>query len=73
MMEYTTTTANNNSDPASYYLMQAIETGSQPKFTITSKKVDVLNSTKYSYYFSVQYELLEEEIKADSLEHTIPP
>lgn len=64
MMEYTTTTANNNSDPASYYLMQAIETGSQPKFTITSKKVDVLNSTKYSYYFSVQYELLEEEIKA---------
>ena len=63
MMEYTTTSANNNSDPASYYVMQAIETGAQPKFTISSKKVDVLNGTRYAYYFSVQYELLEEDIK----------
>ncbi|MGN0507032.1 MAG: DUF5696 domain-containing protein [Lachnospiraceae bacterium] len=63
MMEYTTTTANNNSDPAVYYLMQAIETGAQPKFTISAKNVDVLKDSTYSYYFSIQYDLLKEDIK----------
>lgn len=63
MMEYTTTSANNNSDPAEYYLMQALETGAQPKFLISAKNVDVLKDSKYSYYFSVQYELLKDEIK----------
>lgn len=62
-MEYTTTTANNNSDPAKYFLMQAVETGAQPKFTISAKNVDVLKDSTYSYYFSVQYELLKEDIK----------
>ena len=64
MMEYTTTSANNNSDPARYYLMQAIETGAQPKFTISAKNVDALKDSTYSYYFSIQYDLLKEEIKA---------
>lgn len=64
MMEYTTTTANNNSDSARYYLMQAIETGAQPKFTISAKSVDVLKDTAYSYYFSIQYDLLKDDIKA---------
>ncbi len=64
MMEYTTTTANNNSNPSHYYLMQAVETGAQPKFTISAKNVDVLKDSTYSYYFSIQYELLKEEIKA---------
>jgi len=63
MMKYTTTSANNNSDPANYYLMQAIETGAQPKFTVSAKNVDVLKDSKYSYYFSVQYDLMKEEIK----------
>ncbi|MBR2401623.1 MAG: hypothetical protein IKB01_02485 [Lachnospiraceae bacterium] len=63
IMEYTTTAANNNSDPAEYYLMQALETGAQPKFIISAKNVDVLKDSKYSYYFSVQYDLLKEEIK----------
>ena len=63
MMKYTTTSANNNSDPASYYLMQAIETGAQPKFTVSAKNVDVLKDSKYSYYFSVQYDLMKDEIK----------
>ena len=70
MMEYTTTSANNNSDPAEYYLMQALETGAQPKFLISAKNVDVLKDSTYSYYFSVQYDLLKEEIKKvyDALE-----
>ena len=63
IMEYTTTSANNNSDPAEYYLMQALETGAQPKFVISAKNVDVLKDSKYSYYFSIQYDLLKEEIK----------
>lgn len=64
MMEYTTTSANNNSDPVRYYLMQAIETGAQPKFTISAKNVDVLKDSTYSYYYSIQYDLLKEDIKA---------
>lgn len=73
MMKYTTTSANNNSDPASYYLMQAIETGAQPKFTISAKNVDVLKDSKYSYYFSVQYDLMKDEIKEvyDKLEEAM--
>lgn len=63
MMEYTTATANNNSDPAKYYLMQAVETGAQPKFLISAKNVDVLKDSTYSHYFSVQYELLKDDIK----------
>ncbi len=63
MMEYTTTTANNNSDPAKYYLMQAIETGAQPKFTVSAKNVDALKDSTYSYYFSIQYEFLKDDIK----------
>ncbi|MBE5951636.1 MAG: hypothetical protein E7260_08615 [Lachnospiraceae bacterium] len=63
IMEYTTTSANNNSDPAEYYLMQALETGAQPKFVISAKNVDVLKDSKYSYYFSIQYDLLKDEIK----------
>ena len=39
------TTANNNSDPAKYYLMQAIETGAQPKFTVSAKNVDALKDS----------------------------
>lgn len=62
-MEYTTTSANNNSDPMQYFLMQAVETGAQPKFTISAKNVDVLKDSTYSYYFSIQYDLLKEEIK----------
>lgn len=63
MMEYTTTTANNNSDPAKLYLMQAIETGAQPKFLISAKNVDELKDSTYSYYFSVQYDFLKDDIK----------
>ncbi len=62
--EYTTTSANNNSDRTGYYVMQALETGAQPKFTISYKNVDVLKDSKYSYYFSIQYDLLKEEIKS---------
>jgi hypothetical protein len=63
IMKYTTTSANNNSDPSSYYLMQALETGAQPKFTISAKNVDVLKDSKYSHYFSIQYDLMKDDIK----------
>lgn len=63
MLEYTTKSANNSSDAFHYYLMQAVETGAQPKFTISAKSVDVLKGSKYSSYYSIQYDLLKEEIK----------
>lgn len=64
MMEYTTTPVNNNSKNPHYFVMQAIELGSQPKFILSSSSVDVLKDTKYSHYFSIQYDLLKEDIRA---------
>ncbi len=63
MCEYTTVTANNTSMGYDYYLMQALETGSELKFTLSSKSVDVLRDTEYSYIYSAQYDLLKEDIK----------
>lgn len=63
MLDYTTTTANNNSDSMEYVLLQAVELGAIPKFTISSKSVDVLKESKYSYYYSIQFDMLKEDIE----------
>lgn len=63
MIPFTTKTANNNSDTMKYILLQAVELGAIPKFTISSKSVDVLKDSKYSYYYSIQYSLLQDDIK----------
>ncbi len=62
--EYTTTTANNTSYSLDYYLMQALETGSELKLMLSSKSVDKLRDTEYSYLYSMQYDLLKDDIKA---------
>ncbi len=63
MCEYTTVTANNNSMEYDFYLMQALETGAELKFTLSEKSVDVLRDTEYSYLYSIQYSLLKDDIK----------
>ena len=63
MCEYTTVTANNNSMDYDYFLMQALETGAELKFTVSSKSVDILRDTEYAFLYSIQYDLIKDEIK----------
>lgn len=53
-----------SSNDSAYYVLQAVELGAEPKFTISAKNVDVLKDSTYSYYYSMQYEKWKEEIKA---------
>ncbi len=62
--EYTTTSANNTSYSLDYFLMQALETGSELKLMLSSKSVDKLRDSEYAYLYSMQYELLKDDIKA---------
>lgn len=64
LTEYTTLNVNMSSDISSYFLLQAFELGSIPKFTICSKNVDVLKNSEYSDYFSMQYSMLKDKIKS---------
>lgn len=64
LTEYTTLDVNMSSDRNSYFLLQALELGSIPKFTICSKNVDVLKYTEYTDYYSTQYSKLRDKIKA---------
>ncbi len=64
LCQYTTTNINNNSRAASYYLLQALETGAMPKYTVMASDADVLQNSAYSYYYDVQYAPMADEIKA---------
>ena len=61
--EYTGVTANNNSMDYDYYVMQALETGAELKFTLTGKSVDILRDTEYSHLYSVEYDLISGDMK----------
>lgn len=61
--EYTGVTVNNNSMDYDYYVMQALETGSELKFTLTGKSVDILRDTEYSHLYSVEYGLISDDMK----------
>jgi len=45
-----------------YYLLKALETGSNPKFTLTYQDTSLLIETKYNYYFSTEFNLLKQNI-----------
>lgn len=64
LIGYTTENVNLSSKNAEYFILQAAELGSYPKFIVTYKNVDVLKDSDFSYLFSAQFSLLEEEIKA---------
>lgn len=63
LIDYTTEDVNMSSQDMEYYILQAVELGSYPKFTIAASSSDVLKSTEYSYYYSVQYDQLKDRIK----------
>lgn len=62
LTEYTTLNVNMSPDRSNYYLLQAFELGSIPKFTISWQNSDVLKNSQYSYYFSTQYATLKNKI-----------
>ena len=63
LIEYTTTDVNLSSQDTQYYVLQAAELGAWPKYTVAAKSVSALKETAYSYLYSVQYELLAEDMK----------
>lgn len=64
LTEYTTLNVNMSADRSSYYLLQAFELGSIPKFTISAENVDVLKNSEYSDYISIQYSAIKDSIKS---------
>lgn len=60
MFEYTTLDANMSKENLNYFLLQALEVGSYPKFTIGAKGQDMLKDVKkmnpYTNYLSVKYD-----------------
>ena len=64
MCRYTTKNINNNSRAVEYYLLQVLETGAVPKYTVMAADADVLKNSSYSYYYDVQYAPMAEEIKS---------
>ncbi|MGM9551109.1 MAG: DUF5696 domain-containing protein [Clostridia bacterium] len=63
LTKYTTLDVNESSSGTAYYLLQALELGSCPKYKITYKSVDRLKENNYSELYSTEYKLLAESIK----------
>jgi hypothetical protein len=64
LIAYTTLNVNMSEEPAAYYLLQALELGSFPKFQITAKNADTLKYTEHTEFLSTRYETLSGDIKA---------
>ncbi len=63
LTKYTTLTINESSSGKAYYLLQAVELGSSPKYKITAKSVDTLKEGNYHELFSTEYKLIAADIK----------
>ncbi|WP_053985970.1 DUF5696 domain-containing protein [Niameybacter massiliensis] len=64
LVEYTTLNVNMSKESKDYYLLQALEVGSYPKFTISATNQDVLKDSQYREYLSVDYNTLKPEMEA---------
>ena len=64
LTKYTTLDINESSSGKDYYLLQALELGSMPKYKITYSSVDKLKENNYTELYSTQYSLIAEDIKA---------
>lgn len=63
LIPYTTENVNMSSNQLEYYILQAVELGAYPKFTISGENSDILKTSDYSYYYSIQYDQLKDRIK----------
>lgn len=64
LIAYTTENVNLSSRDSDYFILQAAELGSRPKFLLTWENVDVLQHSDFNYLFSAQFSLLKEKIRA---------
>lgn len=64
LISYTTLNVNESGVDKDYFLLQALELGSSPKFTVTAKSLDRLKNTRHADFISREYAL----VKADILE-----
>lgn len=51
----TTENVNMSSYDYKYYVLQSVELGEYPKFTLTAKNVDLLKDSSYAYYYATEY------------------
>lgn len=63
LIEYTTVNVNETGLSEDYFLLQAVELGSYPKYTLTYKNIDVLKNTNHGDFVSREYQTLQDEIK----------
>lgn len=63
LCDYTTQDVNISSKNPAYFVLQAAELGSYPKYILTAEPVTKLKYTDYHYLLSAQYDLLKDEIK----------
>jgi hypothetical protein len=63
LINYTTLDVNETGTSEDYFLLQALELGSYPKFSITSKNLDQLKNSTYTDFISREYSKIGEDIK----------
>jgi hypothetical protein len=55
LIQVTTEDVNMSSKNCAYYILQAVELGVYPKFTLTAKSDDILKDSAYDYYYATEY------------------
>lgn len=63
LIDYTTVNVNESGVNEEYFLLQALETGSSLKFTVTARSIDRLKNTDHGNFLSREYSLIKEDIK----------
>lgn len=63
LISYTTLNVNESGVNKDYFLLQALELGSCPKFTITAQSLDRLKNTRHANFISREYALIKQDIQ----------
>ncbi len=62
LIQETTKNVNMSSYNYTYYVLQSVELGIYPKFTLSAKSDDILQDTPYAYYYATEYEKQKDSI-----------
>lgn len=63
LVQVTTENVNMSSQSPAYYVLQSVELGVYPKFTLSAKSDDILQETAYSYYYATEYRKQKDTIQ----------
>lgn len=63
LVQYTTLDVNMSKESIEYFLLQALEVGSYPKFTISAENEDILQDSQYREYLSTHYNTIKLQIE----------